>query len=74
MINQSVQIDVVVEKNEDGSYSVRLLRSSTVFVDGVPAKTTQPTEFGKRTFEKESDAVTEAARVAKHFGATATYP
>lgn len=74
MISQSVKIDVVVEENKDGTYSVRLLRSSTVFIDGVPGNTTQPTEFGKKNFEKESDAVADAARVAKHFGTTASYP
>lgn len=74
MINQSVQINVVVEKNEDGTYTVRLLRSSTIFVNGIPQNTSQPSEFGRRKFITEKEAVADADRVAKHFGATATYP
>lgn len=74
MFSQSVQIMVQVIKNPDGTFSVRLLRWSSVLVDGQPVRTSEPTEFGKKDFPTQSEADLEAQRVASYFNAQLSYP
>lgn len=74
MISTSVNISVSVEANEDGSFTVKLFRSSTTYKNGEPIGATQPTEFGRKNFPTLAQATADAQRVANHFGAQITYP
>ena len=68
--NTKIHIDARKVQNEDGTFSVKLFRSSTLYSNEQVINTTPEKLFGEKKFATEQEADEEVQKMSNHFAST----